>query len=340
MQGGSDEVDDLLLPPDLVPDAVRPLAGARTVRLAGETMGTTWSLVAAILPDVAETDLHAMLERGFARVIAQMSQWEPASELSRFNRAAPGTQVPISPEFAYVLDCALGVARASKGAFDPALGAVSDLWGFGAVDAPGHRPDGREAARARGHDWRDIQIAGDGLSVLQPGGLRLDLSGIAKGFAVDLGLRWLGTLGVRHALLEVGGELAGIGVQAAGMPWWVDIDIPPGSQAPHARLALTGWAVATSGNYRRRREANGQSWSHSLNPDSGAPLDDQVLAATVLHQGCMQADALATVLMVLGPDKGMAFAETHGLPARIVTHDRTVVSTAWAGWAGEAPRRR
>ena len=340
MQGDSDaEVDELLLPPDIVPDAVRPQAGARMVRLEGETMGTTWSLGAAILPDMSEDGLRAMLERGFARVIAQMSQWEPGSELSRFNRAPPGTRFPISPEFAYVLDCALGVARASEGAFDPTLGGVSDLWGFGAVDAPAHKPLGEQAVRVRGRDWRDIEMADDELALVQPGGLRLDLSGIAKGFAVDLGMRWLRTLGVKHALLEVGGELCGIGVQADGMPWWVDIDIPPGSNAPHARIALTGWAAATSGNYRRRREADGQSWSHSLDPKNGVPLGDQVLAATVLHPGCMQADALATVLMVLGADKGMMFADAHGLPARIVTPEGTAVSTAWAAWAEEAPQR-
>lgn len=333
MSGDSGEVDELLLPPDLAPDAVRPLVGARTVRLEGETMGTTWSLHAAVAPDVADASLRTVLERGFARVIAQMSQWEPESEISRFNRADPGTRFTLSPEFAYVLDCALGIARASDGAFDPTLGGASELWGFGAGAAPMHRPGAAEAAATRRHDWRDLVPENGGLAVVQPGGLALDLSGIAKGFAVDLGLRWLKTLGVRHALLEVGGELAGAGVQADGMPWWVDIDTPPGSHAPHARIALTGWAVATSGNYRRRRESDGQSWSHSLDPARGMPLDDGVLAATVLHSGCMQADALATVLMVLGPEAGVAFADAHGLPARIVRAAGTVSSAAWKVWA-------
>ncbi len=333
MQGDSGEVGELLLPPHLSPDAVRPLPGARTVRLAGETMGTYWVLTAAIPPDLPESRLHNALEHSFAQVIAQMSQWEPDSEISRFNRAPAGTRFPLSIEFAYVLDCALGIARASAGAFDPTLGGASELWGFGAETAPEHRPAADAAAACRGPNWQSLVLEETGRVAVQPGELRLDLSGIAKGFAVDLGIRSLQALGVHHALLEVGGELRGMGVQADGMPWWVDVDIPPGSTAPRARIALTGWAVATSGNYRRRREGDGQSWSHSLDPASGVPLGDRTLSATVLHPGCMQADALATVLMVLGGEKAMAFADAHDLPARVVSCDAVLTSAAWKIWA-------
>ena len=333
MTGGDDSaVGELLLPPDLSPEAVRPLPGARTVHLAGETMGTVWSLAAAIPPAIAESAIRATLEHGFARVIAQMSQWEPDSEISRFNRAAPATQVPLSAEFAHVLDCALTIARASEGAFDPALGAASELWGFGAGPAPARVP---EAGPRGGPGWRDLALDPTGRVALQPGGLRLDLSGIAKGFAVDHGIRQLEGMGIRHALLDIGGELRGAGVRADGLPWWVDAEIPPGSTAPLARIGLSGWAIATSGNYRRRREAEGHSWSHSLDPASGAPLGDDVLAATALHRGCMQADALATAILVLGPERGLAFADRYGVPARIVTREATVASRAWQAWARE-----
>lgn len=331
MTGDDDgAVGELLIPPDLSPEAAAPLPGARTVRLNGETMGTVWSLAAAVPAALADRTIREVLEQAFARVIAQMSQWEPDSEISRFNRAPPGTQVPLSAEFAYVLDCALTIARASEGAFDPALGVASERWGFGAGPAPARLP---QAVAPAGPGWRDLAFDPAGQVVLQPGGLQLDLSGIAKGFAVDLGLRRLERLGIRHALLEIGGELRGMGVRADGLPWWVDAEIPPGSTAPLARIALTGWAIATSGNYRRRREAVGRSWSHSLDPASGAPLPDDVLAVTALHRGCMQADALATAILVLGPERGLAFADRHGIPARIVIRDATLASRAWRAWA-------
>ena len=130
MTGDDDgAVGELLIPPALSPEAAAPLPGARTVRLNGETMGTVWSLAAAVPAALADRTIREALEQAFARVIAQMSQWEPDSEISRFNRAPPGTQVPLSAEFAYVLDCALTIARASEGAFDPALGVASDFLG-------------------------------------------------------------------------------------------------------------------------------------------------------------------------------------------------------------------
>ena len=166
----------------------------------------------------------------------------------------------------------------------------------------------------------------------QPGGLLLDLSGIAKGFAVDLGIALLERAGVRHMLLEIGGEIKGVGLRADALPWWVDLDNPPGSSIGQTRIGLTGWAVATSGNYHRRRAVGDRSWSHTLDPNSGMPLDDSTLSVSVLHPGCMQADALATAIMVMGPAAGTDFADRHRLPARIVTLDGVTTSQAWRRW--------
>lgn len=326
------EVAELLLPPRLSPHSVRPLAGGRTLDMDGATMGTDWRLQAVVGPQITDEQVRASLGRAFATVIGQMSQWEPDSELSRFNRGSAGSRHVVSPQFRIVLDCAMQLARASGGAFDPALGAASDLWGFGAGDPPEILPARERVAGALSGGLQAIEWSGDGASIIQPGGLRLDLSGIAKGFAVDLGLAALERIGIGHALLEIGGELRAIGVQADGMPWWVDIDQPPGCDAPAARIGLTGWAVATSGNYRRRREAEGRSWSHSLDPQTGRPLDDTVRSVTVLHRGCMQADGIATAMMVLGAGRGIAFADAHGLPARIVTQHGATASAAWRLW--------
>lgn len=326
------EVAELLLPPNLDPDRVRPLQNGRTLTLSGETMGTGWNLSAVVPPEIDDTQIVRALEQRFTMVIAQMSQWEPESEISRFNRAAPGSSLPLSRPFAHVLDCALVLAQVSDGAFDPTLGAASDLWGFGAAPAPAAMP-GRETAKAtRKLNWRDVAMSHNDCTLVQPGGLQLDLSAIAKGFAVDFGIDALEQIGVRHALLEIGGELRGIGVQADGQPWWVDLDIPPDSDAPTARIGLCGWAIATSGNYRRRREADARSWSHSLDPQTGIPVADDVLSVSVLHTGCMQADGLATLLLILGPERAMHFADTRGIPVRMVTDKATIASRAWKAW--------
>jgi len=331
--GAPGEVDELLLPPGLSPETARPLAGGRTLRLGGATMGTDWSLQAVVPRDhgtFGDGRVRAALERVFAVVIAQMSQWEPRSQISRFNRAAAGEAVAIGPQFAIVLDCALNFARATGGAFDPALGAASEAWGFGAAPAPASLP---LADRSR-LDWRALRWSPGEAALVQPGGVALDLSGIAKGFAVDMGIAALERLGIRHALLEIGGELRGIGLRADGLPWWVDCEQVPAAHTPSARVGLSGWAIATSGDYRRRRSAEGRSWSHTLDPQSGRPLDNGVRAVSVLHRSCMQADALATALTVLGPERGLAFADAHGIPARMITADAALTSAAWRRWLG------
>ncbi len=326
-------LEQLLLPPGRPRETATAPADGRSVLLGGETMGTNWSLEAIARPALTDTVIRGALETVFDRIIGQMSQWDAQSDLSRFNRATPGSRHRIADEFAYVLDCSLTIARASSGAFDPTIGAVSELWGFGRSKPPVRKPSREAAAAGRGYDWRNIELEEGGRVLGQPGGLTLDFSGIAKGFAVDAGVHALGRIGVDHALLNIGGELRGCGLRADGLPWWVDLEIPPDSPAPATRVGLTGWSIATSGNYARRRGAGGQSWSHTIEPVSGLPLSDEILSVTVLHPGCMQADALATAIAVLGLDKGKRFADTNAIPARIITQSDVLESAAWARWA-------
>lgn len=302
----------ILIPPTLSPAAfaARDAAG-RIVAFAGETMGTRWSL-SAVSPhaNTAQT-VQAALDR----VVAQMSQWEPASDISRFNRGAPGAWQNVPPEFARVLKAALQVAERSGGAFDPALGAAVDLWGFGPAPAPDDAPDeaATTAAIAGG-----IDFDGPGLRARRTASARLDLSGIAKGFGVDLAAERLLASGLRHFLLEVGGELRGHGLKPDGQPWWVEIERPPHSRFGPLRVALHEHAVATSGDYRRWLDAGGERHAHTLDPRTGRPVANAVHAVTVLHESCMMADAWATALTVLGPTEGMALADREGLAAYMI----------------------
>ena len=303
-----------------------PIGGGTVHRFSGEAIGTGWRL-SVVLTDEGQLDAaRTCMMRGLAMVVAQMSQWEPASELSRFNAAPAGTGMTLSPGFIRVLDCALVLARESDGAFDPALGELSEAWGFGAGAASGRPPE--PGMRRTG--WRALNFDPATGRIVQPGGISLDLSGIAKGFAVDLVSALLSREGLGHHLVEIGGELRGSGVKPDGQPWWVDIEDAPGSPGEPARIALSGWAVATSGDWHRRRECAGESWSHTLSPATGAPVKNGNRAASVLHRDCMQADGLATLLMVLDGDAAIAFADGRGLAARITDARGTVrASTAW-----------
>ena len=307
-----------VLVPLLAQPPARPVGGA-VLALDGQTMGTTWS-VRLVAPPTANADaLATMAQRELDAVVAQMSPWEPLSDLSRYNRAAAGSWTALPPAFAEVLRCALQIAEQTDGAFDPTLGALVDLWGFGPRPFSGAPPELGDVARARDTTgWRRLVLDGDNL--FQPGGLRLDLNGIAKGFAVDQVAAVLDRAGARSYLVEVGGELRGTGAKPDGSPWWVELERPPtaNDDGPRTLVALHGLSVATSGDYRRFFEHDGRRYAHTLDPATAAPVNHSTASVTVLHPDCMRADAYATALTVMAPDAALAFATAHDLAALIL----------------------
>jgi thiamine biosynthesis lipoprotein len=245
-------------------------------------------------------------------LVAEMSHWEPASLLSRFNRVRAGQWLSLPPDFAAVMAAGLDIAARSDGAFDPALGALVDLWGFGPTAVSGPPDAASVDAACAVSNWRSLDYDPAARRLRQPGGLRLDLSGIAKGYAVDAVADLLHARGFAHALVEVGGELVGRGIKPDGEPWWVDLENPfPG--LPTFRVALHEIAIATSGTYVRG--------DHNLDPATGRPARHNVLSASVIHRSAMRADAWASALTVLGPDAGLALATRENLPARIIVRD-------------------
>jgi thiamine biosynthesis lipoprotein len=306
-----------VLVPQLVEPPARPIGGA-VLALAGQTMGTTWS-VRLVAPPTADPDaLTAMAQRELDSVVRQMSPWEPLSDLSRYNRAAAGSWTALPPAFAQVLRCALEVAETTDGAFDPTLGALVDLWGCGPRPFSGSPPPAEAAVKAReAAGWRRMALDGD--SLFQPGGLRLDLNGVAKGFAVDQVAAALDRAGARSYLIEIGGELRGTGAKPDGQPWWVELERPPpANDGPRTLVALHGLSVATSGDYRRFFEHDGRRYAHTLDPAAAAPVANPTVSVTVLDASCMRADAYATALTVMGPEAALAFAAAHHLAALIL----------------------
>lgn len=299
------------IPTGLSPDQfVGRMRHGPIVRLAGLTMGTSWS---AQIVDPPSGCLEA-IEAVLAHVIAQMSNWEAGSDISRFNRTPPGAWVALPDDFATVLRAGLDLARISEGAFDPAIGHAVEAWGFGpsqrigaALAVPGAPPwQAIELAEGRARRLRDVA---------------LDLSGIAKGFAVDAVADALTVMGVASFLVEIGGELRGAGIKPDMQPWWVDLESPPGLALPVLRVALCGLSVATSGDYRRFRPSADGHLSHSIDPASGAPIANDVASVSVLHPQAMMADAWATAITVLGPEKGMALATREGLAALLIRRE-------------------
>jgi len=292
---------------------------------AGQTMGTDWSVRIVSPPAGTATAIQTVLDR----VVAQMSNWEHGSDISRFNRAMPGRWQMLPPEFTVVLAAALEIACASNGAFDPTTGTLADLWGFGPAGAVTGTPDAGAIAAAlaeAGHDGLELDtLALRGRRMRRAS---LDFSGIAKGFGVDQVAEMLLARGVDHFLVNVGGELRGAGLKPDGQPWWVDLETPPGVAMPITRVALHALSIATSGDYRRWWDHGGRRYTHSIDPRTGRPIDNDVRSVTVLHPSCMRADAWATALTVLGPKVGMALADTQGLAALIVTGTGQAMSRA------------
>lgn len=325
----------VLIPPVLQDCA--PILGRTVLSLRGETMGTSWQVQLASHPAQDRARLEAAIQQALQTVIDQMSTWEADSVISRFNQAEAGSWTAIPAPFDGVLSCALELAETSAGAFDPTAGPLVNLWGFGptgsyqeGAHAP---PDAAAIAAARARcGWQRLSWDGQQRRLGQAGGVYLDLSGIAKGFAVDHVADSLRALGLRDFLVEIGGELRGEGCKPTGQPWWVELELPPvpllqvstsseqGFESEQAalartRVALHGLSVATSGNYRRHFTIAGQHHGHTIDPRTGYPTSQHLLSVTVLHASCMQADGWATALTVLGAQAGLACANQHAIAA-------------------------
>jgi thiamine biosynthesis lipoprotein len=324
----------VLIPPHI--DTAGPVLGGVVHALGGLTMGTSWSvkLVAGRTPP--GPDWAQGIQRQLDTVVAQMSTWDPGSHLGRFNAAPAGSWHDLPPEFFAVLSCALRVAHDSQGAYDPTAGALVDLWGFGPTrrfDEAGFEIPSTQAvdqAAACG-GWQRLVLDTERRRACQPGGMRLDLSAIAKGFAVDQVLHHLQARGIESGMVEVGGELRGIGVKPDGQPWWVVLEHPDGDGIPAATasrgglaetvLALHGLSVATSGDYRRYFEIDGRRHAHTVDPRTGWPVSHALASVSVVHADCMLADAWSTALTVMGVERGLAEADARGLAARFVVRD-------------------
>lgn len=292
------------------------------VRLSGETMGTTYSIV-AIGADLNAEDLGAAVGETLTSVNAKMSNWDPNSEVSTFSGRMSTEPVEVSAEFAKVIEAANEVHLKSGGKFDVTLGPLIELWGFGPRKPEDPLPLDAEIAAAL------ESVGQDQLLSLEDRKLRksnpetgINLSAIAKGYGVDAVAQTLSNLGAESYLVEIGGDLVTKGENPNGDPWQIGIEKPQsGAQAIQMVVPISGYGMATSGDYRNYFEQDGIRYSHILDPVTGRPVTHATTSVTVIADSAMMADAWATAMLVLGLGEGLRVAEEHSLAVFFVERD-------------------
>tara|TARA_R110002110_G_scaffold66978_1_gene183130 strand:+ start:231409 stop:232479 length:1071 start_codon:yes stop_codon:yes gene_type:complete len=285
-------------------------------KLSGATMGTTWhvSYVPSLeAPDAEQLqgDIAAALED----INAALSTYREQSEISRFNRVPPQQWFDASPAFFDVLQAALELGDSSEGAYDVTVGPLVDLWGFGAAPQRVTAPAEHEITLAMERVGQgSLTLDRAGRRILKQAQVAVDLSSIAKGYAVDRVAELMHSAGVVNYLVEVGGEMRMAGLSQRGDAWRIAIEQPDSAtRSMAAGLALSDVAVATSGDYRNFFEQGGIRYSHSIDPRTGYPVAHDLVSVTVVHPTAMLADGWATALTVLGFDKAWALASAEGL---------------------------
>ncbi|WP_194973361.1 FAD:protein FMN transferase [Aquiflexum lacus] len=275
------------------------------VILSGNTMGTTYGIVYL---DKEERDFKEGIDSLMLVFNQSLSTYIPDSELSIFNKS--DSLVFDLPFFLPVLEASKVVYEKTDGAFDPTVGPLVNLWGFGPEG-----PQLKDSVNINnilplvGFD----QIEFDHIRIKKnKPGTYLDFSAVAKGYGVDVVADYLASKGIQNLLIEIGGELVARGVNENGELWKVGVNRPEElgrSDELFSVIALENKGMATSGNYRNYYEADGIKISHTIDPFTGRPVRHGLLSATVLAADCMQADALATALMVMGTEKAINLQE-------------------------------
>lgn len=289
------------------------------LHIQGQTMGTYYQ-VKYVLDEKQQSEVQLSVEmlkieidKRLEVVNNQMSTYRPDSELSRFNKSAKSLKV--SDATRDVIKSALAISKESGGAFDVTVGPLVNLWGFGPDKKPVKVPSQQLiAAQLKRVGSQYLSVKGNTLHKAIPD-LYVDLSAIAKGYGVDQIALYLEKLGIANYLVDIGGELRVHGAKPANKPWTLAIERPSAGQDVQRLIHIGNNAIATSGDYRNYFESDGIRYSHTIDPQTGMPIKHKLASVTVIDQSSMIADGLATAITVLGPEKGLAFAQKLHIPA-------------------------
>jgi FAD:protein FMN transferase len=282
----------------------------------GPTMGTRWSVTAYVPVTVDRSMLQRALQAGADQVDAHMSNWKADSALMRLNHAPVGEWTSVPADLFDVIAAGLDIGRRSEGAFDIGMGRLVAAWGFGPDGSlTDRRPDTRAVVPA--HQMLELDEAGE--RIRKHGEVALDLSGIAKGYGVDVLAGMAHAAGIAHFLAAIDGELSARGGKPDGSPWSIALEKPvEGRREAGAVIELIDGAIATSGDYRHFHDVEGQRVSHTMDPRTGLPVENGVASVTVKARCCMDADAWATALMVAGREAGESLAARAGIESLVL----------------------
>jgi len=285
--------------------------------ISGRTMGTTYHVKVVTGPFGSVAGLQQKIDRRLEQLNLSLSPYIPESEISRFNRfPRVGEEFPVSADFLRVMETSERVFELSEGAWDGTVNRLVDLWGFGRA-GPTHRvpPPERIAALLAEVGFQRIEIRHRGALVKRQASVTLDLSSIAKGYGVDQVAELIRAEGHLDFLVEIGGEVYAAGARRDGRPWRVGIERPRAEAEPdglHKVVSLRDRALATSGDYANYFVENGVRYSHILDPRTGYPVTNHVVSVSILAPTCTLADGLATAVMVMGAEKGLALVNRLG----------------------------
>jgi thiamine biosynthesis lipoprotein len=280
--------------------------GAADILLSGQTMGTSYTVV-AVEPrgGLDEDGLKTAIDAVLADIDQKMSNWNPASEISQINDLKADTPFTLSPDMVSLMQSANDVHQASDGQFDLTLGPLIDLWGFGAQKPTGRIPNEPDVAAAMHSVGQSGVLSMDsGILTKTHDGTQMYLSAIGKGFGVDRLGDTVRSFGVTDFMVEIGGDIITSGQNAEGMPWQIAIETPDARQRSFLKvLGVSDLGMATSGDYRNYFEKDRIRYSHIIDAQTGRPVTHPTASVTVLTQNTMLADAWATALLVLGNDR-------------------------------------
>ncbi len=297
---------------------------APLLTLSGSIMGTQYSVKIADPPkqDGAAAELRRGVETRLAELEGLLSTYDPGSDVSRLNHSRSIQWTSVSQETADVVAEGIQVARYTEGAFDITCGPLVNLWGFGPDRQPlSQAPTDEQLAQAKaavGLEYIEYQLNPPAVRKTKPE-VHVDLSGVAKGYAADQIALLLREARIANFLVDIGGDMRARGVNPDERPWRIGIEAPlPGVRSIHRVVELSDTALATSGDYRNYFEQDGRRYSHVLDPRTGRPIEHRLASVSILDPSCARADALATGLLVLGPEEGYRVARQQRLAALLI----------------------
>jgi len=285
-------------------------------------MGTSFTIKVSVLPVSLTTDeLKLKIKNLLDKLNGQMSTYQQDSELSLLNKNQSTQWIPVSVALYSVLKEAKNISDLSQGAFDITVGPLVNLWGFGPAQMSYKAPEDKLIQQQLTKIGYHHLLLDDNNQQVKKEitGLYIDLSAIAKGYAVDQVGLLLEKLGIVDYMVEIGGELRLKGKNIVNQPWRIAVEKPTaGKRSIEKVLPLTDLCMATSGDYRNFFEQDGVRYSHTIDPRSGKPISHKLASITILSDTTMKADGLATALMVLGPEQGFKMAEEEKIAALFI----------------------